>query len=135
LTFRSLGEGGGGSNFFPKASTLTERRYKPFKIQNPTFKIPLLPRPLATSAPWRFRFLPKGIDAHRATRQAIQNPKSNIQNPSSSAMIPVGETPTPLEAPRASTSVAFVSSCKKSESKSLTENHRRFVGSLDRRLT
>jgi hypothetical protein len=51
LTFRSLGEGGGGSNFFPKASTLTERRYKPFKIQNPTFKIPLLPRPLAAFAP------------------------------------------------------------------------------------
>jgi hypothetical protein len=34
LTFRSLGEGGGGSDFFPKASTLTERRYKPSKIQN-----------------------------------------------------------------------------------------------------
>ena len=45
----------GGSDFFPKASTLTERRYKPFKIQNPTFKIPLLPRPLAASAPRRFK--------------------------------------------------------------------------------
>jgi hypothetical protein len=105
LTFRSLGEGGGGK-IFSSTSTLTERRYNAFplsnsrpfavkssssSIQNPKFKIQNLivpaPRPLAAFAPWRFRFLPKGIDAHRATLQAIQNPKSNIQNPSSSASL------------------------------------------------
>jgi len=85
---------------------------------------PIVPAPrlLCDLCDFAVHFLPKGIDAHRATLQAIQNPKSNIQNPSSSAslgglralavqtssssaMIPVGETPTPLEAPRASTAI------------------------------
>ena len=63
----------------------------PFPLLPPVQKIQSFivpaPRPLAAFAPWRFKFLPKGIDAHRATLQAIQNPKSNIQNPSSSASL------------------------------------------------
>ena len=54
----------------------------PFPLLPPVQKIQSFivpaPRPLAAFAPRRFRFLPKGIDAHRATLQAIQNPTFKI---------------------------------------------------------
>jgi hypothetical protein len=87
LTFRSLDEGGGGSDFFPKASTLTERRYKPFKIQNPTFKIPLLPRPLAVQISSQ-RHRRSQSDATSHSKSKIQHSKSLFFRASAVQILP-----------------------------------------------